>query len=92
MQKIKVIEQNKKRVKVTLNPTTINTLMKGFPGIYDCTAHTHHTCTHSRTLQRFFLFRKPAFFTFAIMQIFQPMNMVLSHLFHWLGGIPLPIM
>lgn len=91
MQKIKVIEQNKKRVKVTLNPTTINTLMKGFPGIRDCTAHTHRTCTYSRTLQRF-LFRKSAFFTFAIMQIFQPMNMVLSHLFHWLGGIPLSIM
>lgn len=46
MQKIKVIEQNKKRVKVTLNPVTINTLMKGFPGI--CAAqHTRTTHVHT---------------------------------------------
>lgn len=41
MQKIQVIKKNKKRVKVTLNPTAINTLVKGFPGIRDWLHSTH---------------------------------------------------
>ena len=77
-------QYEKQNKTVAWNLITINTLVKGSPGIHDCTAHAHthshthtHTLTHSHTL---LLTLETRFSTYALMER-KSRNLERSHLF-----------